>query len=255
MTLGKDVLGRTVGVDTPFLQHHQPVAVLRREIEIVGHTQYGEPVAGAHVAKQIEDLDLVVQVQEGGRFVQEKDRWLLRQCTGDDDALPFAAGQFVYGAVPECKAVGPPHGFEGDFPVFGTFSPEALQVGRPAHHDDVQRGEGEGHGRQLGDDGDLARDLPDGVVLKRRAVEYNASPAQRQDARECPDQRALAGPVRPDHAQHLALAQIEGQIFQNRTPVVTAGQVFHADGGFHAYGGFHAHTASSPFRTKKPAAP
>ena len=48
------------------------------------------------IAAEVEDLELVGDVQEGGGLVEEKQRGLLGQDEGEPGALALTAGELVY---------------------------------------------------------------------------------------------------------------------------------------------------------------
>ena len=68
-------------------------------VEVVQHDADGDAVLVGEVADQVEDLDLVAQVEVGGRLVEQQDAGLLREAGGQPDALQLAAGQLVDAAL------------------------------------------------------------------------------------------------------------------------------------------------------------
>src|SRR5690606_39719382 len=84
----------------------QVVGIPGGEIEVVQHHDDGGAAVAVEIGEQVEDLDLVADVQEGGRFVQQEDVGLLRQSHGDPDALALAAGELVDRAIGEVQGVG-----------------------------------------------------------------------------------------------------------------------------------------------------
>jgi hypothetical protein len=61
----------------------------------------GQAVLAVEPAHELEDLDLMLEIEEGGRFVQQKDFRFLSQGAGDDHSLLFAAAQLMDIAIGE----------------------------------------------------------------------------------------------------------------------------------------------------------
>ena len=56
--------------------------------------------------QQLQDLHLVTEIEEGGRFIQQDIRRLLRQRHGDPAALTLAAGQAFDGHMGKLRRAG-----------------------------------------------------------------------------------------------------------------------------------------------------
>lgn len=95
--LGRSALGQHPAVP----EHHQLVGEGGGVVQVVEDGQHGQPVAGRQVAKQLEKLELVADVEERGRLVEQEQRRLLRQCHRDPDPLAFATGELGHGPVGE----------------------------------------------------------------------------------------------------------------------------------------------------------
>ena len=118
-------LGRRPGRDEPAVaQGHDVVGVARREVEVVQHHDDRRAMPSAQVTQQVEHVDLVGDVEEGGRLVEQDDIGLLREGQGDPDPLPLTAGQLLDVPVGELDRAGGAHGSRDGGVVL---------VGPPAH--------------------------------------------------------------------------------------------------------------------------
>src|SRR5687768_14991481 len=86
-------LRRAVGVDRSLAQHDDPAGVARGLVEVVQDHYDRELVLAVQGLDQFEDLELVVEVEEGRRFVEEEDERLLGEGHRQPHALTFAAGE------------------------------------------------------------------------------------------------------------------------------------------------------------------
>ena len=59
------------------LQHHQPVGIARRQIEIVQHHQYGGVATGQRPGHS-QQLVLIFQIEGRSGFVEQQQPWLFR---------------------------------------------------------------------------------------------------------------------------------------------------------------------------------
>ena len=89
--LSYDLLGRSGRSHAALMQQHQAVAEHRRQIEIVQRYYAG----GRQAGDQSQDLELVLDIEVVGRFVQQQLGRTLRQGSGDLRALAFTARQCV----------------------------------------------------------------------------------------------------------------------------------------------------------------
>ena len=89
------------------MQQGQPIAVEPRQGEVVHRRDHGEPVVVAEAGDQFERLLLVADVEGAGGLVEQQDRRLLGEGTGDDEALLFAAAQRAESPIGELAEVEP----------------------------------------------------------------------------------------------------------------------------------------------------
>src|SRR5581483_166363 len=69
------------------LQQHQVVKIERRQVQVVHRRQHGQSSFAIQAAHQLQNLDLMVDVQVHGGFVQEQHFRLLGQRHSQDDTL------------------------------------------------------------------------------------------------------------------------------------------------------------------------
>nr|BFF11524.1 hypothetical protein GCM10025699_28270 [Microbacterium flavescens] len=78
---------------------HEVVGVARGEVELMENDHDRRAVGAVERAQEVEHLDLVAQVQEGRRLVQQEHARLLREGHRDPDALTLAARQVAHSAI------------------------------------------------------------------------------------------------------------------------------------------------------------
>ena len=85
------------------------------------------------VFQQIHDPYLVGQIQRRRRFVQKKQARLLADGPGNDDPLPFPAGELLQGPAGQMDGVGGLHGLAGDGIIFFLLHGQQPEMGGAAH--------------------------------------------------------------------------------------------------------------------------
>src|SRR5213594_2570401 len=93
--LAYDLVGRSYPKDLTIVQQEQPIAVLGGEVQIVRNKDNGQPILGVQAPEDRADIELVAQVEEDGRLVEQQDPGCLRQRTGDDGPLAFPIGDLA----------------------------------------------------------------------------------------------------------------------------------------------------------------
>ena len=90
-----DLARRAGGVHPAVAQRDEVVGVAARLVEVVEH-HHDRAAALAHeVVEQVEHVDLVREVEERRRLVEQEDLGLLRERHRDPRALALAAGELV----------------------------------------------------------------------------------------------------------------------------------------------------------------
>ena len=175
--------------------------------------QHSEPFA-RQPPQQIVGADLVLEVEIAGRLVEQQHLRLLRQCSGEYDALAFAAAQRSEVAIGKLPTVGGLHRAAHDLPVLRRFE-QTVAVGRAAHVDDLLGGEGELEAYRLGDERHLLGELPFVPGGHLPAMKAAASLIRVEHARQHRHHRRLAGSVRADDRDQRRFAEREGEATQD----------------------------------------
>src|SRR5688500_1503513 len=119
--------GTAFGDDFSGFHGDDVVGVAAGEVEVVQHDHHGAAIVLDQVGEEIEHFDLVVDVEEGRRLVEQQHVGLLGQRHGDPDALALAAGQLVDRAVGDVERVGGGEGFgDGGVILWGPATEPAL---------------------------------------------------------------------------------------------------------------------------------
>ena len=108
--LGHHVGGRALGHDPAVLHGDEVVGVAGGLVEVVQHQDDGAPLRRVEVRQQVEHLDLVGEVEEGRRLVEQQQVGALGQRHGDPHPLPLPAGQLVDRPARELDGAGGDHG-------------------------------------------------------------------------------------------------------------------------------------------------
>ena len=144
------------------LHHHHQVAVPGGQVEVVQHHHDGAAALPVQPRHQVEHLDLVGEVQEGGGFVQQDQVGVLSQRHRDPGPLPLPAGELVEGPVTQVPGVGHAQRGLDDLLVVGRPLTEPALVRVPAATDQVAHQQTVGRHRALGEQGQPTRDLARG---------------------------------------------------------------------------------------------
>src|SRR5262249_14943538 len=110
-------VGRHVANDAAISEDDQARAEREGEVDVVGDGETTR-AALAFVAQHAEAVQLLIDVEVGGRFVQQEQGSLLREARGEKDALTLAAAQRREHTVTEVEAVAATHGLVGNPLVF-----------------------------------------------------------------------------------------------------------------------------------------
>lgn len=162
-----------------------------------------------------EDEALLPEIQVRDRLVEEPDGGALRQGPGDPDPLPLASREPGEGPPGKGEGRGLAKALLGDPSILGPIEPKPTQVGAPSHQGDFQGGEGEVGGKLLRQEGQFPRHLPPGAVLERLAVEEYAPAGGGEQTGQDSEETALPGSVGAHDPEHLALAKLEIDSFQD----------------------------------------
>ena len=129
--------GRAARDEATAAQREHVVGVAGRQVHVVQHHDDRRAAVSIEVGQQIEHLDLVGDVEERRRLVEQQDVGLLRERHRDPDALPLAAGELVDGAVGEVGDPGRLERLRDHVVVVLAPAREQLLMRMPAAADEV----------------------------------------------------------------------------------------------------------------------
>ena len=206
---------RAVTVWPPALQQEDTVTVARRQVEVVQDHQHRRALAG-EIAHGLQGGVLVQWVEGRSRLVEQQHlpcpaRPQLRQHPRQVHALALAARQRQVAAPAQVLGVCGTQRRLDDFAIAYA----AAGMRQAPHADHVEYRKGEIQGRTLRQHGQAPRTLLAGPGTQRAPVQGHAAGGGLQLATEGTEQRALAGPVGAEHAEHLARLQVQVDIGQH----------------------------------------
>jgi hypothetical protein len=239
-------LGVRAALDDAALVHHQDDVGALDGGQAVGDHQRG---AAAHDAVERGlDVALGFGVERRGGFVEDEDRRVLQQRPGDGQALALAAGeQHAVLADQGVEALRQPvDELAGEGRLGGALDVGARRAG------EVAVGDVAGHRvveqrHLLGDDGDVAAQVAQGVVLDIRAVDEDLPLLVVIEARDQVGQGGLAAARAADQRHHLPRLDGEADAVEH-APLAAGigeGQVAHLEPAADALA---AHRAGVGFR-------
>jgi hypothetical protein len=210
------------------VHHHDFVAQLGDQAEIVGDHDHGCLKLVLQLTQQVDDLRFHGDVEGGRRLVGDQQRRVHHQRHGDAGALAHAAAELVRKLSHPLLGVGyadPAHDVDGDAPLVGGAAAAAavLDIGHLAAvgEDRYLRGHGvlEHHRDLLSAE---AAQVVLGVAEHVLAVEQDLAALDDriacQEARNGPDHRALARSAFPYDAQDLLLGHADIDVAQRMDP-------------------------------------
>ncbi len=194
-------------LEPPFGQIQHPVDVRQHRVDLVGHEQHGGSLGSPALVDKSDDLALMAQVERQQRFVAEQQRGIGNQCLGDTDPLLLPAGQLgdrrarQFARADRREDLGHPLALPA-----GVEPARPQPVAVQAHPHQIGRAERSRRGQPP-----FLRHVADQV-----AAPLDRSPADRDRARgeplpaeNGPQQGGLARPVRAQHGEKLARADVE----------------------------------------------
>ena len=157
---GVDDLRRVaLGHDRALAHRDQVVGVAARVVEVVEHGDDGVAVVLVQVRAQVEHLELVRDVEERRRLVEQQQRRLLGEHHRQPDALALAAGELVDRAPGEVVDRGAAHRERDRLLVLARPLAQDPLVRIAPARDEVGDGDGVGRDRALGQQAEPPRDL------------------------------------------------------------------------------------------------
>ena len=204
------------GVDPALADGDELVGVASGEVEVVEHHDDGGAPGAVQIGQQVEHLDLVGDVEEAGRLVEQEDVGLLGERHRDPHPLALTAGQLVDRAVGEVGGLGRVER-GGDRLVVGA-SPrcECTLVRVTAAPDEVGDGDALGGDRALRQQTEDAGDLLGTAVADVLPVEQDLAGCRDEQSGERAQQGRLAAPVGADDGGDPSGATRSGRATRRR---------------------------------------
>ena len=174
--LGGDDSGRHVGRrERPGRHDRDTVGVAGCEVEIVEDSEHREAAVG-QLARQIEHLHPVVEVEVAHRLIEQQHPRLGGERLGEGETLQVAAGQRVDGLVGEMLGIGEVHRAAHGLTVSRAGPAEARQMRVSPHLNELGGREGEGRAHLLRHHADERCALQRSHRCERDAADLDACP-------------------------------------------------------------------------------
>src|SRR4030067_2806280 len=125
---GDDLRRKSHLVDPALPEKDEPITEFRSHIDIMSRHQDGEAFFPIQTEDEIEKLDLVMDVQVRGGFVQENHLRLLSQCLGNKNPLPLSSGEFIDRSLGNRKNFRPLHGLLRNCQIPTTLTELTAQI-------------------------------------------------------------------------------------------------------------------------------
>ncbi len=153
-------------------------------VQVMQHRRKGKALGAVQVAQQLQQVDLMADIQPGGRLIQQHDRCLLGQHHRNPRPLTLSAGEGIHALRRQVGNTGGLHRFgDRQFILFTPAGKQRLVRIAPARHQllhrDIPRRSG-----VLRQQPDPARHLFAGKALNLLAIEENVAMKRRHQAAE-----------------------------------------------------------------------
>ena len=158
----------------------------------------------------------MLEVEERGRLVEQRDLRLLRKRAREENSLALATGQFLDMACGEIAQVEVLERRGCDLQIVRALEAEGAKMRRASHQHDLHHGEAKRDRIFLPDRRDGARELAALDRIDPTAEEFDASRARLDRSAEHLQQRGLARAVRTDDREHLAGRDFDRHAMQHR---------------------------------------
>ena len=187
------------------------------------HHHDGAAPLAVQAFDEVEHVDLVGEVEIGGRLVEQEHVGALGQRHRDPRALPLAAGELIEGPGGELGDARPRERLVDGRLVVRRPLPVPRLVRVPAAGDEVGDRQALGCGRRLRQHAEHLRDLAGRGAVDAPAVEQHVAAAGGEQPAQGPQERRLAAAVRADHRGDAAVEDVEVEAVDH--DVVAVGQL------------------------------
>ena len=193
-----DVDRRALRDDRALLHRDDVVGVAAGQVEVVQHDDDRLARLPVEVGQQVEQLDLVVDVEERRRLVQQQQVGVLRERHRDPHPLALPAGELGDVAVGQVGRAGGLQRAGDRAVVLGAPLPEPALVRIAPAADEVADRDAVRRDRRLRQQAEHLGDVDALEVVHRRAVEDDLAAAWPQQPGQAAQQRGLAAGVGAD---------------------------------------------------------
>src|SRR5579883_3028113 len=248
---GERLRGRSIASAPAGLQYQHTISIERRGVEVVQGHDDGHAGLTAQAMKTGEDVRDVAQIQIGRGLIEQHHARLLSHRAGEEDALAFAARDFVNRPVGEFEQIKLSQRRGGDGEVVGGFETEGSQMRRAPHQDDLDDRVGKGDQVLLRHDRDRARELAALIALERASENRDRTAGWFEGAGQHAQERGFARTVGSEDRQQLARLRFERDVVQHRASAITRIDGDHLYGGCRVgAGALHKASARLPWRRR-----
>ncbi len=195
---------RPIGDDTAAVEEHEAREEHRGQPEVVHDREDRRAVTLVEVPQQLHRIDLVAQVEVDGRLVEDEDRRCLRHGQREEDELALAERQLTCVTAEQVADADTLDGRSHGGAIGRPGPADRVFVGQAPEPDDLLDPGGERQHHLLRDDRQAARDRRAGKFAHGVAAEADVAAHMIDEAAEDPQERRLAGAVRPDQGDPLA---------------------------------------------------
>jgi hypothetical protein len=209
-------LRRALRVDAAARHGNEPVRVAACLVQVVEHEHDRAPVPLVQLGEEVEHLELVGEVEVGGRLVEQEYLGVLGERHRDPGALALPAGELVEGPVPEGADVRRLQRPVDLLLVLGRpLLEEALMRVAPARHEVLDR-EPLRRLRRLRQQADPPRHLARREPGDGLAVEQHRAAARSHETSQPTQESGLAAGVGADYCRDTAGGDLEVELANHR---------------------------------------
>ena len=185
----------------------------------MGDKHDGQPAVSIDPPNDSRNVQLVMEIEKGGRLIQKQDFRFLGQCPGNHRSLPLSAGDVGHQPMAEVRHVQISHRLHrhGAVPItFPSHPPRSIVMGIPAHQHHFIDRKRKRLLRLLGHEGHAAGNLGLGKRTVGLPEQFNRPPLRRHDSHEDFQQGTFPGSIGAEYSQHFTRGNRDGDIVQRR---------------------------------------
>ena len=197
-----DLRHRPVGDYFTCTHEHDPIGDLGRRCEVVNHHESGQRAPMHLLAHQLPERLSVTDVQMGRRLIEEQNRCLLRQRTGNVNPLLLATRECFEGTRAKRLELAAVDHLVDNCAIAAAHAHQHVLVRRSPHRNHLANGDSRRNLRTLVHNGNPLRDLARIEVTNRTIAESRTSLGRIHQTRNHLEQCRLSGSVRTEQRTH-----------------------------------------------------